>query len=83
MDRGFAAAFLLISLAPTPSFAQTEFLIVPFVGAKFAGHTSIAIGEPTVGQKKVTIGGSAALLTDAFLGVEADLAHTPLLVTVR
>lgn len=75
LARIFAILFLL--LTPGAALAQTDFLIVPFVGAKFAGHTSIAIGEPTVGQKKVTLGASTALLTDQFLGVEADLAHTP------
>ena len=44
---------------------------------KFGANTSIAIGEPTVGDKKLTFGASTMLLTDKFLGVEADLEHTP------
>src|SRR5262249_24075065 len=67
----------LLLLAPTPARAQTDLLIVPFFGLKFGGHTSIAIGEPTVGEKKVTFGVSTAVLTDKFLGVEADLEQTP------
>jgi hypothetical protein len=74
---GQVIAFLLFLIAPAPAFAQTDLLIIPFVGGKFAGHTSIAIGEPTVGQKKITFGLSAMLLTDKFLGVEADLEQTP------
>ena len=62
---------------PTPARAQTDLLIIPFVGLKLGGHTSIAIGEPTVGEKKLTFGVSTMLLTDKFLGVEADLEHTP------
>jgi hypothetical protein len=44
---------------------------------KFAGNTSIALGEPTVGEKKVTFGVSSMLLSDKFLGIEGDLEHTP------
>ena len=44
---------------------------------KFAGNTSIALGEPTVGEKKVTFGVSSMLLSDNFLGIEADFDQTP------
>ena len=64
-------------LAPAPARAQTDLLIVPFIGIKFAGDTSIALGEPTVGEKKVTFGVSSMLLSDNLLGVEADLEQTP------
>lgn len=74
---GPAVAILFLVATPLPAVAQTELLIVPFVGMKFAGHTSIAIGEPTVAQKKLTFGLSAMLLTDQFLGVEADVEQTP------
>ena len=67
----------LLLLAPTPVRAQTDFLIVPFIGMKFAGQTSIALGETTVGEKKVTFGASTMLLGDGFLGVEGDVEHTP------
>jgi hypothetical protein len=67
----------LLLVAPTPAHAQTDFLIIPFVGLKLGGHTSIAIGEPTVGEKKVTFGVSTMLLTDKFLGIEADFEQTP------
>jgi opacity protein-like surface antigen len=70
-----AAALLL--LAPTSARAQTDLLIVPFIGMKFAGSTSIALGEPTVGEKKVTFGVSSMLLGDNFLGIEADIEQTP------
>ena len=64
-------------LAPAPARAQTDLLIIPFLGVKFAGHTSIAIGEPTVNQKKSTFGLSGTILGDKFLGVEADVGQTP------
>jgi hypothetical protein len=70
-------AVLLLALAPAPALAQTDLLIVPFVGLKFKGHTSIAIGEPTVGSKRITFGASTLLLTDNILGVEGDFEQTP------
>jgi len=60
-----------------PARAQTDLLIVPFFGMKFAANTSIALGEETVGDKKLTFGLSSMLLSDNFLGVEGDLEQTP------
>jgi len=71
----FATLFLL--LAPTAALAQTDLLIVPFIGGKLAGHTTIVIGEPTAGSKKMTFGLSTLVLTEHFLGVEADVEQTP------
>jgi hypothetical protein len=68
---------LFLLLAPASARAQTDLLIVPFIGIKFGGHTSIAIGEPTVGQKKLTFGASTLILTDQLLGIEADIEQTP------
>ena len=67
----------LLLLAPAPARAQTDLLIVPFIGIKFEGNTSIALGETTVGEKKVTFGASTMLLGDGFFGVEADIDQTP------
>jgi hypothetical protein len=68
---------VLLLLVPVPAHAQTDLLIVPFIGLKFGGDTTFAIGEPTVGEKKLTFGVSTLILTDKFLGVEADLEQTP------
>jgi hypothetical protein len=73
--RALPAALLL--LAARPALAQTDVLIVPFVGLKFGTATSIAIAEPTSSAKKLTFGASGMILTDKFLGVEADLGQTP------
>jgi hypothetical protein len=75
--RAVPYAVTLLLLAPAPALAQSELLIIPFVGGKFAGHTSIAIGEPTVNQRKITFGVSTTVLTNGFLGVEADLEQVP------
>ena len=79
MARRGAAPYTvaLLLLAPVPALAQTDLLIIPFVGAKFAGHTSIAIGEPTANQKKIAFGISTTVLTSGLFGVEADLGQVP------
>jgi hypothetical protein len=70
-------ALLILLLLPARALAQTDLLIVPFAGMKFGTHTSIAIAEPTAGEKKLTFGLSTLVLGDKFLGVEADLEQTP------
>lgn len=75
MGKAFTILFLL--LAPTAALAQTDLLIVPFAGGKFAGRTTIAIAEPTASNKKITFGLSTMILTDQFLGVEGDVEQTP------
>jgi hypothetical protein len=67
---------LFLLLTPRAALAQTDLLIIPFVGAKFHGATTIFGGE-TVGQSKTTFGLSTAVLTDKFLGVEGDPRQTP------
>jgi hypothetical protein len=76
LGRGARYAVTLLLLTPAPALAQTDLLIVPFVGAKFHGATTIFGGE-TVGRSRTTFGLSATLLTDRLLGVEADLEQTP------
>ena len=75
LGRTFAILFLL--LAPNTALAQTDVLFVPFLGLKFGTDTSIVIAEPTASAKKLTFGLSTMVLTDKFLGVEADVGHTP------
>lgn len=75
MAKTFAILFLL--LAPDAAVAQTDLLLVPFVGLKFGTNTSIALAEPTATAKKLTFGLSTMILTDKFLGVEADIGQTP------
>ena len=75
MGKAFTISFLL--LAPHAALAQTDLLIVPFVGGKFAGRTTIAIAEPTASNKKITFGVSTMILTASVLGVEGDVEQTP------
>jgi len=76
LGKAFTIVFLLL-LAPHAALAQTDLLIVPFVGGKFAGRTTIAIAEPTASNKKITFGVSTMILTPSFLGVEGDVEQTP------
>ena len=75
------AAAALLTLLPRPAIAQgTDLLLIPFIGAKFAGHTTIvdpANPEHPAGQTKTTFGVSSAILTEGLFGVEADLEHVP------
>lgn len=67
-------AALLTGMAP--SRADADWLIVPFVGGTFAPETTFLVVEEGAGRK-LTLGASVALLSDGFLGVEGDVAHTP------
>ena len=75
MTRRLVVALLL--LIPTaPAKAEADWLITPFLGTSFAGETTFLTFEEGAGRK-VTLGGSVALLSDALFGFEADLGHTP------
>ena len=76
MARIFAVLALALLLAPNAALAQTDFLIVPFAGAKFHGSTTIFGGE-NVGESKLTFGLSTMVLSEKFLGVEGDIQQTP------
>lgn len=72
--------FLLFLLAPATAHAQADFLVIPFIGAKFAGHTSIFDSANPLqpgGGTKTTFGASAAILSDGLIGVEGDFEHIP------
>lgn len=59
-----------------PSPAAADWLLIPFVGGSFAPETTFLIPEKGAGRK-LTLGGSVALLSDGVLGLEADVGHTP------
>ena len=66
-----ALAFVLTAPA-----ASADWLITPFIGSSFAPETTFLIFEGGAGRR-LTLGGSIALLGDSLLGLELDLAHTP------
>lgn len=72
----FSTISISVLLCMTPSAAAADWLITPFLGSAFGGETTFLVFERGAG-KKLTIGGSVALLSDSFYGIEAEVAHTP------
>ena len=72
--RATLAMLLLAFVAP--SQASAEWQLRPFVGATFGGSTTLFDLDQAAGESKFTVGANAVLLGE-FLGVEADLGHTP------
>ena len=70
-------AGLVMWLIPASAHAQADFLVIPFIGAKFAGHTNLVDLEQGAGETKTTFGASSAILTDGLVGIEADFEHSP------
>jgi opacity protein-like surface antigen len=60
-----------------PSVASADWLVSPFVGARFAGSTTFLVGREGAEENKFTFGSSVGFLTDGVLGVEADVAFVP------
>jgi hypothetical protein len=73
--RLLIVAFLL--LAVFPADADADWLLIPFLGSAFGGDTNFVDLERGVGQSKVVMGGSAALLSDRVFGLEADFGYSP------
>ena len=73
----YVVHILLLLLLLIPATAHADFLVIPFVGLKIAGHTNLVDLEQGAGEKKATFGASAAALSDGLLGVSADVEHTP------
>lgn len=67
---------VVVGTCALPSHAGADWLITPFVGGSFAPETTLLIFEEGAGRK-LTLGASVALLGDGFLGIEADVGHTP------
>jgi hypothetical protein len=72
--RAVLAVILCGLLAPASCFAEWQ--VKPFIGATFGGSTTLFDLDQAAGESKFTMGVSGAWLGE-FLGVEADLGHTP------
>jgi hypothetical protein len=68
------AALLFAFGAPSRVFAEWQ--LKPFIGATFGGNTTLFDLDQAAGESKFTVGVNGLLLGE-FLGVEADLGHTP------
>jgi hypothetical protein len=67
------SAFVLLPASP----ARADLHITPFAGIQFGGNTNILDLEDAAGEKKITYGGTFAVLGEHPLGVEAEFTFTP------
>jgi opacity protein-like surface antigen len=75
MRRAATVAVLLLAFAAE---ARADWMFTPFVGTSFGTNTSQVILEAgAANAAKLTFGGSAALLSQNVLGVEADFGYAP------
>jgi opacity protein-like surface antigen len=70
------ALSLLVSCS-CPAIAAADWLVSPYLGARFAGNTTFFLGREGTADNKFIFGSSIGLLTDGVLGVEADVAFVP------
>jgi opacity protein-like surface antigen len=66
-------AFLLLLAAPAT--ARADFFIVPFLGMKFGGSTSIVDLELAAGKKKLVLGAAAMQVDEGIIGYEVSFAN--------
>ena len=64
-------------LLAVPGTARAELFVIPFMGVKFGGSTSIVDLELASGRATFTLGASALRLGNGIIGWEADFAHIP------
>jgi hypothetical protein len=69
-------ACALCLLAPATAAAAGEWQFKPFIGASFAGNTTLIDVESASGQAHTTVGMSTLLIGEV-LGIEADFGTTP------
>jgi hypothetical protein len=69
--------FLWVLWCVPPAPVAAEWIITPFVGLKMAGDTNFVDLDQGAGATKLTLGGSAGVLGDGMLGVEADFGYSP------
>lgn len=77
LRRAFPLAVVLWTLAAVPAWAQTGWLLTPFLGLKFGGSTSIVDLDSASSSLKTTFGVAASRLTEGIFGLEAELAYVP------
>ena len=65
-------AALLLAI---PHNASAEFFVVPFMGVKFGGSTSIVDLEFAADNTKFTLGGAIMNIDDGLLGYEASFGY--------
>ena len=64
-----------VMLAAFPGTAYADFFVVPFMGMKFGGSTSIVDFESAAGKKKLVLGIAARTVDDGIIGYEVEFAN--------
>jgi opacity protein-like surface antigen len=64
-------------LAATPAAARAELFVVPFMGMKFGGGTSIFDLEFAASKKKFTLGAALMAIDEGVIGYEASFGYIP------
>jgi hypothetical protein len=62
-------------LLAAPVTARADFFIVPFLGMKFGGSTSIVDLELAAGKKKLVLGAAALKIDDRMIGYEVEFGN--------
>lgn len=68
---------MAVLLLATPLNASAEFFVVPFMGVKFGGSTSIVDLEFAADDAKFALGGAIMNIGDGLLGYEASFGYVP------
>lgn len=64
-------------LLAAPGTARAEVFVIPFMGVKFGGSTSIIDLELAAGETTFTLGASVLQIGNGIIGFEGDFAHIP------
>ena len=75
MDRLRRALVLIGMLLAGPRAAYADFFVVPLVGMKFGGSTSIVDFEQAAGTRKLVLGIAARKVDDRIIGYEVEFAN--------
>ena len=79
MNPGIARATFLGLLLFTlfPSVASADWIFAPFIGATFAGSTTVHDPEQGASSAHLLIGGSAGWWSTGIIGLEGDFSDVP------
>lgn len=69
------AAFALLLILAVPQRAAADFFIVPYLGMKFGGSTSIVDLELASAKKKLVLGIGARHVDDGIIGYEVEFGN--------
>jgi hypothetical protein len=75
MTRLRSSLFVVASLLLAPAPARADLFVVPFVGVKFGGSTSIIDLELAAGKKKFVFGVTAAKIDAGMVGYEVEFGN--------